>query len=218
MNGRKCKKCLQEKPESEFGIHSKYKDRVYLRSICKACDVIKSTGWRKSNPERYNALSIQASARWRAKNRESYNAAMREKRAQNIDVYLVKESEKRARNPECYRNADARYKKNHPEAVKAKNDRYRKANPEVYRIKAKIRRDIIRACGGGYTKAEWDAIVSTHPNCQHCLRPWSDTFRPTVDHIIPITRGGANTASNLQPLCKSCNSKKGNRMEYANAD
>lgn len=34
----------------------------------------------------------------------------------------------------------------------------------------------------------------------------------TIDHIVPIKRGGNNSLSNLRTLCQSCNSKKGDRI------
>jgi 5-methylcytosine-specific restriction endonuclease McrA len=34
----------------------------------------------------------------------------------------------------------------------------------------------------------------------------------TIDHIIPVSRGGTNDVDNLRLLCRSCNSKKGARL------
>lgn len=43
--------------------------------------------------------------------------------------------------------------------------------------------------------------------CHYCGRK----FKPgelTMDHLIPIVRGGKSTHGNVVPACKECNSKK----------
>ena len=54
--------------------------------------------------------------------------------------------------------------------------------------------------------AWWQRKISTG-RCYYCGR----RFEPrelTMDHIVPIIRGGKSTKGNLVPACKDCNNKK----------
>lgn len=44
--------------------------------------------------------------------------------------------------------------------------------------------------------------------CVKCGKP-----ADTVDHIIPMSRGGTNDPDNLQPMCWDCNRRKGAKVE-----
>lgn len=47
--------------------------------------------------------------------------------------------------------------------------------------------------------------------CYHC----KNTFKPaelTMDHVVPIARGGKSTKKNCVTSCKDCNSKKGYKL------
>lgn len=35
----------------------------------------------------------------------------------------------------------------------------------------------------------------------------------TIDHIVPLSKGGKNRESNMQTMCQSCNHEKGSRKE-----
>ena len=45
-----------------------------------------------------------------------------------------------------------------------------------------------------------------------CCKKWFPKNRITVDHIIPLRKGGINCLGNLQPMCRPCNSSKGPRV------
>lgn len=44
-----------------------------------------------------------------------------------------------------------------------------------------------------------------------CVRCGSDVYL-TIDHIIPLARGGTDDIENLQTLCRPCNAAKGVRV------
>lgn len=43
--------------------------------------------------------------------------------------------------------------------------------------------------------------------CREC----GTTENMTIDHVVPVVKGGKNVISNLQLLCRTCNSRKGAR-------
>ena len=59
--------------------------------------------------------------------------------------------------------------------------------------------------GGTYTIAEWQSLCERTGNrCLAC----GDAGPLTVDHIVPISKGGSNSIANIQPLCLPCNLSK----------
>jgi hypothetical protein len=60
--------------------------------------------------------------------------------------------------------------------------------------------------GGYHTEKEWRVVCAAYNwRCAACKKR-----RPlTKDHIIAVVQGGTNDITNIQPLCRSCNSKKG---------
>ena len=58
----------------------------------------------------------------------------------------------------------------------------------------------------GMRDALLDALIERDGYyCREC----NSTENITIDHIVPVVRGGKNLMSNLQLLCRSCNSRKG---------
>lgn len=51
-------------------------------------------------------------------------------------------------------------------------------------------------------------LLGRAKRCAYCKRPFTKQRYKTIDHVIPLSKGGAHTLSNLTVACKSCNSSK----------
>jgi len=66
-----------------------------------------------------------------------------------------------------------------------------------------------RATGGNtrlWMKIRESILIRDAHTCQYC-----GNDADTVDHVVPISKGGTDEPDNLVASCKRCNFRKGNR-------
>lgn len=95
---------------------------------------------------------------------------------------------------------------------RAKTKRWEQRNKEKVSQKRFRYRERLRNIIGWFTLEDWSILKSKYNNtCPKCgLR--EPVIKLTRDHIVPISKGGTNFISNIQPLCGSCNSSKKDKI------
>jgi 5-methylcytosine-specific restriction endonuclease McrA len=92
----------------------------------------------------------------------------------------------------------------------ARSKKWAENNPEKVR-QAKTnnlrkRRAARHASRGSFTAQEFRELCERYGN--KCLACGDTETVLEADHVVPLTEGGSDTISNIQPLCGSCNRKK----------
>jgi 5-methylcytosine-specific restriction endonuclease McrA len=206
-----CTKCGELKSLSEYYV--KKRNTGQLFSWCKTCHSdLRLAKYYQERPEPKPLLTLEEKkarkAAYRAANserRKAYNVAYREAHAEKVKV---SNATYRAVNKEILPERQKAWRKANPERARKIQQVSRQAHKDTINALTHNRRARIKGNGGSYTVAEWQALKATFDHrCLMCNRQEPE-IKLTVDHVMPISEGGSNTIDNLQPLCKSCSSKK----------
>lgn len=190
-----CKACLNADRRRKRTAHpEKYREaaRAYVEANRKRVSAAKRAH-RQAHPERY-AASLKV---YRETHREEINTRARERRAARIEHYRAIGRASRARHREERNAASRAYFKTHHNKARAAFNRRR-----VRKYQAE----------GSHTEAEWEALKAQHNYTCLCCGKCEPEIELQRDHIIPLTKGGSDYITNIQPLCRSCNSSKSDKF------
>jgi 5-methylcytosine-specific restriction endonuclease McrA len=136
---------------------------------------------------------LQKFAEWRVINRERLRQKARNRYQENIEVAREKSRKLYQTRKDKHAIAVKRWGQNNPDSLLA----------IVHRRRAKRYQN-----GGSYTVQEWKELKSHYNHTCLCCGKQEPEIKLTVDHVIPIARGGTDNIDNIQPLCRKCNASK----------
>ncbi len=228
-----CTKCGIEQPHSEFYSDRTRKDGLFPQ--CKTCHKAYSKAYRNSeHGKAWNKAYFQSergkaavqkflvsdkATQWRyAYNRSekarAYGVVYRRTAARKAAIERYKASGKATAIAKAYwkkhreklSKKSQQYYEYNKDQIKFNAKRWRHQNRAKRYIYEKRRKAQVLLHNESFTSAQWEELCARYGHrCLAC----GEQGPLTVDHVIPLSKGGANDISNIQPLCGSCNSKKG---------
>ena len=118
--------------------------------------------------------------------------------SQQTDVIVARNRKWRLENPERYEAREKAYRQT--EEYKADQRRRAPAKNAARRV----------AYDTNFTTEDWEDILACFGYvCAHCH---AKDVKLTLDHVIPLNRGGEHDVENVVPACEPCNYGRGDSL------
>lgn len=214
-----CKRCSTEKQIDEFFRDKSKKDGLTI--YCKKCHtkICVETRDKSKNNKRAKIYRDKNKDKIKEINKIWYKKTIQKDptyyirrvkiwASNNKDKVREQSKRKYKKDPQKSIARARAWEKNNPEKFRETRRIWNKNNPDKGRRDARNRRARKKNSIGKIEKGDWNKILDLYEHKCLCCGSTEDL---TLDHVIPLVCGGSNTIENSQPLCRSCNSKKGTK-------
>ena len=200
-----CTRCGEMKPATAEYFHRASHRPDGLFTICKDCR-------RGPCAEYYraNADSIKERRRaWYWANRDTAIEMSREYYQKNKERALELSREWVSNNRELSREIKADWRRRNPEKMADARSKWKRENPDKLREYDQRRRAAKRGALVDGVVVTDEAIAGRFSMFgNRCYICGASDSPMTVDHVIPLSRGGLHVPANIRPACGPCNSGK----------
>jgi 5-methylcytosine-specific restriction endonuclease McrA len=167
--------------------------------------------WYAKNRSKKNA----SSRAWNLKNREKCRTADRARYIDNRDKFIAQAREYATKNRDKVRATDrarrAKWSAQQREKQRARVQKWRAENPEKARAYCLASQNARRARKVAATIGCKKMVKKIHHACAILRKRGLDL---SVDHVIPLAKGGTHSPDNLQIIYREQNLIKNHRLDY----
>ena len=178
---------------------------------------------------KHKEVAKASSRAWRAAHREYAKARAAAYYATHREEAKTARARWKASHPDAIKRSAAKYRAAHRDQIAVTISRWHKTHPEKSRDACRryIKKHRDKCKERRYRRRAWKAqgvlpdelsptfiseLFSRYDNrCAYAPIRHCSPGKLTVDHIIPLSRGGRHTPGNLAPACLSCNCAKRNK-------
>lgn len=192
---RECSGCRKTKVTlDDFYFHTTVRGETIPDRQCKECKGNWFSEYRKRNRVKYAA----------------YQKAQRERNPEKMELQRRKHrTSPKAKETARRYSADNREKSRIRAREYARTERGRIATINKRQRERAKRLSAITERSALVTDSWVGSMFSLYDNrCVYCL----ETCLPTMDHVVPVSRGGKHEQENIVPACHPCNSSKRDRL------
>jgi 5-methylcytosine-specific restriction endonuclease McrA len=163
------------------------------------------------------AKQFEYKRRWAAKNRDKVRAAAARYRERHPDRCKKWKAAWNSKNKQKVNAYNRAWQKRNPDKFRAANRLWRYRYPELAREHERLRRMRKRArrmhAEGDASLRQLKALIfaSIGKNCGYCGTILKrDSI--SLDHVVPLAKGGKNDMANINPVCRPCNLLKNTQL------